>query len=262
LNSIVGIDWASEGKNRAHATIACAGPAATAHVVEVAAGCSDAAFADILAREPRPAVIAVDIPFGWPRRFADFVSAWRPSPPRGAAVPRSEDFRYRRTDLVVRDALKKHPLSVSSDRIALATRAWVDRVAALGLADHIDVGLAPAAPPPAPRIIEVYPAGTLKALGAESAGYRSGRKVRRAVVEAVLARFQLACEPAHLETLTGAGEEDADPADALIAAVTGLLYLAPRAGWSVRRPSSAEERDRAVDEGWIFFPERAPAPAP
>lgn len=60
--------------------------------------------------------IGIDAPFGWPMPFVRAVAEYSAS----TAWPSAEvrQLRYRRTDEVVREKLRRPPLSVSSDKIA------------------------------------------------------------------------------------------------------------------------------------------------
>ena len=158
--SVAGLDWATEPKARALVQL------------EVPEGRGPLAVLDVLPRvdsrgapqrcaDPAHAVVGVDIPFGWPRAFSRFVAGWRVAG-GGAAPPGPREFRCRLTDRAVKAELGKEPLSVSADRIAMGARAWVDLVAAGGLAPRIDVSGSLCAE--RPTLIEVYPGATMVAL--------------------------------------------------------------------------------------------------
>ena len=62
--------------------------------------------------------IGIDAPFGWPAPFARAVADYSAS----TVWPSAEvQLRYRRTDEVVWEKLRRPPLSVSSDKIAIPT---------------------------------------------------------------------------------------------------------------------------------------------
>src|SRR5687767_10176462 len=130
-----GLDWATESKNRALVVLASKGGLLA--VDEVRSKVRDAEVVE-LCRDCSIAVIGVDIPFGWPHAFAQFVSRW--SPVTGTErPPHSEAFRFRLTDLIVRSEVPKEQLSVAADRIAMGARAWVQLIALHDLAKQVDV---------------------------------------------------------------------------------------------------------------------------
>jgi hypothetical protein len=279
-DTVAGVDWASEAKSRALVVLKYDAASTTITVckalsplptTEVVTVCNNASTA----------VVAVDIPFGWPRRFTEFVSKWCPkSSKKQRPPPASRDFRYRITDLVVHDSLGKWPLSVSSDRIALGARAWTQVCVENALGARIDL-TGEGSVTSSPRIIEVYPAATLAALaGAKVSiaieGYKADDEVRRRLLQALCQRFRVRfSNSVQLDHLVAVGD-DSDLADAFIAALTGLIYLhnstlvdgndkAPTAGpelyrWEIRRPDE-KERKAAQEEGWIFYPIPRSAPA-
>jgi hypothetical protein len=277
--SIAGIDWASEAKNRALVVLKY-NPARTSIVVCNAVSPLPTTEVVRVCNDTSTAVVAVDIPFGWPMKFTDFVSKWCPqSSKKQRPPPASRDFRYRITDLVVHDSLGKWPLSVSSDRIALGARAWTQVCVENSLGERIDL-TGDGSVTSSPRIIEVYPAATLAALAGanvpiEIEGYKADAEVRRRLLQALCQRFRVRfSKSVQLDHLVAVGD-DSDLADAFIAALTGLIYLhkstlgdgndkAPTAGpdlyrWEIRRPDE-KERKAAQEEGWIFYPIPRSAP--
>ncbi|HEY0468621.1 MAG TPA: DUF429 domain-containing protein, partial [Polyangiaceae bacterium] len=136
MRRVVGIDWATERKNRALVVIDVVddGRCIVSHVKPMVD--DDAAVQVCL--DPTNAVVAVDIPFGWPSQFSEFVSKWKPTT-QTVAPPASDTFRLRLTDRVVKKEVPKEPLSVSSDRIAMGARSWANMVAARELWSRIDV---------------------------------------------------------------------------------------------------------------------------
>ncbi len=253
---VVGIDWAAQPANRAAVVL----DLADRRVGEVARGIDDEA-AGALCRRDDARAVGVDVPFGWPRAFAAFVAGWacdgRPHDPP-ADYPR---FAFRETDHVVHQLSGKKPLSVATDRIALAARAWLAVVQAHNLGDRIDVlGRAPGAAP-AP-LVEVYPAGVLamarrRGAALPLAGYRRDRAQRRRLLDALADLFELAMNGSQRRALLGATDTAADELDALLAAINAAAYARSLPGWDVVRPD-ANRREAALAEGWIFLPTPAP----
>jgi hypothetical protein len=70
---VVGIDWATEPKNRALVALDVAADFMKCSVMEVAPRVEDSAVHQACTNGEH-AVVAIDIPFGWPSSFAAFVS--------------------------------------------------------------------------------------------------------------------------------------------------------------------------------------------
>jgi hypothetical protein len=268
-DTFVGIDWATDAKNRALVRLQIQGSDSQITLTELERPL-DNAIAIKACKESSDCVVGVDIPFGWPHAFGDFVSKWTPT--GTAAPPSSNDFRYRHTDLVVQRELQKWPLSVSADRIALGARSWIGASHGQSLQSQVDVlGEWPEASL-TPRIIEVYPIATLKAFARrhpdfQIAGYKTDESVRGELWDAIINTFRVRLTPnIDRVKIIGAGAES-DPMDAFIAAITGIIYAASFrkslssqlsrsriSEWRIRCPESDEEKARAKIEGWIFFP--------
>jgi hypothetical protein len=261
---VLGIDWATEPKNRASVKLEVSPSGVQVVSVEalvtddrVIAGC----------RAPDHAVVGVDIPFGWPMRFASFVASWDVMDGAQHPPPMPDEFRFRLTDRVVRNEARKEPLPVSADRIAMGTRAWTELVAKHGLAPRIDV-LGGAAAPDRPAIIEVYPGAAAKVFAASMTrlepvsaepSYKKDRATREKLVRHVGATFGV--DFGQWLDAVVSRDDHADPTDAFLAALTAAIYLAsrndesgPLSGWRVRCPRTPEEQTAARREGWIFFP--------
>jgi hypothetical protein len=251
---VAGIDWATEPTKRALVELRVESAIGRTFVERIVSPVTD----DHIALESHNAAltaIGVDVPFGWPTPFAHFVAGWSVGEPCSSSIPTRDAFSYRTTDLVVREMVRKTPLSVSSDRIALGAFAWAKLVAKHGFRAQIDCGAGPSSRT-WPTIIEVYPAATLTALSAsgrlEIASYKSDEGVRASLLVALCDRFRIECSPSDLETLASSGD-DSDKTDAFVAALTTAMYagsLKP----GVARPSE-NQRDTARREGWIFFPD-------
>ena len=239
---VLGIDWATKPANRAAVELA------GRRIVNVVHPFTDEDAIAALNREDVD-VIAVDTPLGWPAGFSQFVEGWSATE-GGAPPPEGSAFSMRLTDLVVRQEVGKVPLSVSSDRIALCARSWVEVFVRAGAAGRVDAGQTPT---PARPVIEVYPAAALAQFDVAPDGYKKAKVARRALLSKVLRRFALD-DGGHLPALVGSKDDDAHVADALLAGLSGLAWGGALKGWGVRRPK-AGERAAAAREGWIFFPQ-------
>ena len=140
----VGIDFASQPRNTALCEIVWDGSSAT--VVEVVSPVTDAQIRELVTGPPSR-VFGVDIPFGWPTHFVQFISAHmeRATPPPGVS---STQKRLRATDQFIWDVFGRQPLSVSTDRIGIPAMRWASLMHEFGVVNRAGDG----------RFYEVYPA--------------------------------------------------------------------------------------------------------
>jgi hypothetical protein len=140
----VGIDFASQPRNTALCEIDWDGSSAT--VVHVELNVTDEQIR-ALAEKPSSRVFGIDIPFGWPTHFVQFVAAHaaRVSPPAGAS---GTQRRLRATDEFIWQVLGRQPLSVSTDRIGIPAMRWAALMEEFGVVNRAGDG----------RFYEVYPA--------------------------------------------------------------------------------------------------------
>jgi Protein of unknown function (DUF429) len=177
-------------------------------------------------------------------RSAGHVRSSTPSPNTASAIPSRNPTAtwLRATDRVVMAAIRRRPLSVSSDRIAYPAVRAARLLARLGPSR-------PAWRDGSDRVIEVYPAAALAAWEIEPGRYKQpdGLEARRSLLSALV------------QALPGLDVGDQGPAlvatdhaiDALIAALVARAHMLGQ----VRRPTEAEAKDAAV-EGWIWLPDR------
>lgn len=195
----------------------------------------------------RADLVGVDAPLGWPIDFVQAVRAHEAREPWPGTANR-RTLTHRRTDDVVRDHGRGNPMSASADllghvamRCALLQRDWAKRWGA------------PAPRDGSGRLVEVYPAASLRAWGLPERGYKgpSGESGRaRATIVDGLAD---ATEPWLDVTSVRSACIDSDHVlDALVAA---LSALATHVGAS-HGPESVEDHHCAVLEGWIHVPDR------
>lgn len=191
-----------------------------------------------LADEPR-ALFALDAPLGWPVPLAEALLAHQ----AGQPMPHEANELFRRlTDDVVATRLKKRPLDVGADRIARTAYAALELLRELRWTTDlaIPLGWSPGIPAQT-SAIEVYPAGTLKARGLASSGYKGAgnQGARRRLVEELLDQMVLDADVA------GAMVASDHLLDAVLCALAGLDYVQG----NVMVPPDLE---RARREGWIW----------
>lgn len=238
----LGIDLASQPAKTAACTIVWSEtePRATASCPVL--GVTDA---DVLALAAGTDIVGIDAPFGWPDPFVAFFRAGRA--PEDAAIPwtpaRRDSLRFRATDVRVRERLGRWPLSVSTDRIALAALRCAGLLQALGVDDRSG----------ARRVVEVYPAAALHAWGLTHRGYKPREGVSvpanpalAALLEDLLSRCPWLGLPDDAYRLCARND---DAFDALIAAI---VARAAAQGRTVR--PMGDDAERATREGWIAVP--------
>lgn len=270
----VGLDWAVDPVNCA-AVILEKNPAQPMRIVDVVCKVEDGDVKRLCAVGSCD-VVAVDIPFSWPKEFASFVASWSPLGPSPRRPPESIAFRYRTTDRFVYEKTRKWPLSISSNLFALGARRWSKLVHEFSLHAQIAVSTNSLSPV-RPLIIEVYPAATLKALEGQSDllisgqsrradkseerskqrdySYKTDFQTRQALVGALFRSFRIDANDSMQNDIVSTGNRD-HATDALLSALTGLMFLGSFQEWDVAIPSD-EQVDDARSEGWIFFPRPA-----
>jgi predicted nuclease with RNAse H fold len=163
-----GVDLSAANERTAAATIEWRG--GRARVGAPLVDLDDAALLDVLAGADW---VGIDAPFGWPAGMVDAVGSYA-SEGRWPDIEKA-DFRYRRTDRFVREAVleavgrRLAPLSVSSDRIALTAGrlAGLREAGFRGSGTRFDRAGADC-------VLEVYPAAALLLWGLERSGYKEG----------------------------------------------------------------------------------------
>ncbi|MFW5688904.1 MAG: DUF429 domain-containing protein [Spirochaetota bacterium] len=227
----LGIDLASSDKKTGVCQLRWSGGRVTVDHLEVAA--DDDTLVDLASRSD---AVGIDAPFGWPSSFTGFVTG-QVSAGQWTTQLRDE-LRFRRTDMRVRERTGGWPLSVSSDRIALAAMRCALLLARLEVMDRSGDG----------RVFETYPAAALNVWGLTSRGYK-GRKgaQKRSALVAELARAAPWLDLSEAHRLRCAENDDA--LDALVGA---LLARAAARGLTERPPD--EHLADARREGWIHIP--------
>lgn len=243
---VLGIDIASQDA----ATAACV-VEATNGVVRVAEISPVNTNASLKAAASSCAWVGIDAPFGWPVPFVTAVHGWMtrrqwPDTDDEKAEPWRDRKTLRVTDAVVKQLLGHRPLSVSSDKIAYAAMRTVHLLGCMGAEPDGRGGWITA---DRTRVVEVYPAGTLRALDLDVSGYkrRANRAVRTGLAVRVGERWPEVELPADLGPLV----ESDHPFDAWIAALTA--WRAACAKTVLPQPGL----DVVCAEGWIHLPDEA-----
>jgi predicted nuclease with RNAse H fold len=230
----LGVDLASADDRTAMALVEWAGGAAV--VRELRLGVSDPELIEAIRAADKA---GLDCPLGWPVLFTDFVAAQRTGSwqPVAADADWRRGLAYRVTDLVVRAEAGVNPLSVSADRIAYVAFRGANLLAHLAAAG-ISIDRSGAG-----RVVEVYPAASLRRWGLTHRGYkRPGQaslvdELREAAPWLDPGEFEPLCRTSH------------DAFDALTAA------LATRAAALCRTLAPTPAQQAAADaEGWIALP--------
>ncbi len=196
---------------------------------------------DWMGDQPR-VLIALDAPLGWPEPLGRLLARHR----AGEPLEESPNRLFRReTDRFVRERLGKLPLDVGADRIARTAYAALSLLASLREKSGESIPLVwHAAYRERVGAIEVYPAGTLSAVGVRSSGYKEPAKVeeRQAIITWLSTEMAGAAEYHPLA-------ENADVLDAAICLVAGRDFLK---GQVLTPPSLS----LAKKEGWIWVREK------
>jgi predicted nuclease with RNAse H fold len=172
-------------------------------------------------------VVAVDVPFGWPKPFAHALSTYG----IGVALDRDrKPYLYRTTDIWVTDELPRllardvgppRPLSVSADKLGVT--AMVGTLLQKDLRNGFN--LWPSTANELPAVVEVYPALSLWAWALPHRNYKGdsgdARRKRRVLLGQLYYAFGL---EVHDEQAAADLIDVEHCFDALVAALTGREY--------------------------------------
>jgi predicted nuclease with RNAse H fold len=233
----LGIDLSSQPNGTAACSLAWSGDGARIETLEL--GLTDKELVCLA----RPVTkVGIDVPLGWPRRFAEAVWAhssgdgW-PSDYDHSA--QRDEMRLRATDRWVAARYGQHPLSVAADKIALPAMraAWLVPRMHDGPVDLTGAG----------TVVEVYPALALRIWGFAHQRYKgtAGSQVRTALVGDLTAHAPWLDVAAFRPML----EMSDDCLDALVAAV---VARAAELGCCEQIPPDCLADARR--EGWIAAP--------
>jgi predicted nuclease with RNAse H fold len=231
----VGVDLAAEPRTTAVAWLEWSADRAVLSRLEV--GCGDEVILDAIAAADRA---GIDCPFGWPDPFVAFVSEHRAAtlPPGSVDRSRRRDLTLRLTDRIVHEKTGLTPLSVSADRIAHPAMRCAGLLARLaeneGPVDRAGTG----------KVVEVYPAASLKCWQLQPRGYKRAANVE--TLGTLITALTRHTDPwLDLGSFEAVCRRVDDAADALIAALTVRAALTT---------PTESERATACREGWIGLP--------
>lgn len=186
-------------------------------------------------------LIAIDAPLGWPTKLGnELVKHIAGKRLKGSA----DDLFSRLTDKTVRKKLDKKPLDVGANLIARTAHIALEIIEQLGKIKKLKIQLAWNKNLESKvSVIEVYPAGTLKAHkahGFPSTGYKKPgeREARKDIIKKISKVIEI---PKDLRIL----EDNADALDAAICVLAAHDFLRG----NVIEPENIE---LAKKEGWIW----------
>lgn len=230
----LGVDLASQPPKTGVARILWS--PGTAVVADVRCGADDD---ELIALAADAGAIGIDAPFGWPRRFIEFVAAHHGSglAPSLWSTPHRDALRFRLTDHYVRAHTGRWPLSVSSDLIGVPAMRCALLLTRLGVRDRAGDG----------RVFEVYPAAALPSWGLPVVSYKGDRRPARLALLAALMRFAPWLElPPPVRARCEASDDCLDALLAALVARAAVLGL-------TARPRD-QDLSQAREEGWIAVP--------
>lgn len=205
---------------------------------------------------------ALDAPFGWPRAMVNAVSEWTPG--GRWSRPKDRAFRLRATDEHIKSTVAHEvgrrsaparqgvdPLSVSSDKIAMAAWRVCGVLDSLGPKCSIVTDILGTTLKDGPHVVEAYPAAALAMWSVDRTGYKAAKdeavERRRAMIATIKAKLRRPLR------WTGALESICSATDhALDAFVCALVARSAALGEVHAVPD--EHRDDARKEGWIALP--------
>ncbi|WP_214406989.1 DUF429 domain-containing protein [Pseudonocardia lacus] len=233
-----GIDLAAADKNTAACVIDWAGDRTS---VRFETDTSDEGLLRICGEVDK---VGIDCPFGWPVPFVEAILAHRNREPwPGRGLP-AEGFRrrlkFRLTDEHVWRKIKKAPLSVSADKIAVPAMRCALLLDALGSVDRTGVD---------GRVAEVYPVASLHAWRLPTKGLKKPEDWQHLPerLDMLVERFtELAAGRGRWERRVARDHEF----DALVCALTAREVREGR----TEGPEPGEAAERAAVEGWIHIP--------
>ena len=142
-----------------------------------------------------PLAMGVDVQFGWPIGFSEFVKDWKASEGRENTFE-TDSFIYRLTDEKISNLTGNNVLSVSSDKIARCAFAWAKTRKYLQNEDinfFIDLGLdhGVSKKNKLPSFFECYPGAFIKHLYGEFDGYKSDIEKRKLLLKKLLEKYNI-----------------------------------------------------------------------
>ncbi len=235
---IAGVDLAAEPKGTALALIDWIPGRAV--LTDLQLGVADEA---IVAAATGVSKIGIDCALGWPVEFINFVNLQAEistgSPQFDGGIDWRRKLAYRETDRRVRQVTGRWPLSVSTDRLGMTA------MRATGLLSKMAHHGIPIDRSGAGKVVEIYPAASMRIWGFQTSGYRASRDIRAQLLRSVLTEAPWLDLQFNTELMI----ESCDAFDAVIAA------LATRsAALGQYQAPEAALLEQAKIEGWVALP--------
>jgi predicted nuclease with RNAse H fold len=235
---IAGLDLAAEPKGSALTILHWSGY--KAKVLEIAESVSDE---QILRAATSVEKLGIDCALGWPIEFSEFIRSHSDITQLQDAFDGNIDWRrrlaYRETDRQVRQATGHWPLSVSTDRLSMTALRCAGLMSQLRSVGHnVDrAGFG--------KIVEIYPAASMRIWGLQFAGYRNSSGARQVLIKDLLASTPW------LE-LSGYEDLMIQSCDAFDSVIAAMATMSVCLGKSTN--PSDEDLSTAQIEGWIHLP--------
>jgi hypothetical protein len=259
-----GIHWETNPEHRASVTIELDMPSTTMRVVEIFPAMTSDKVMKLKCNKDIP-VIAVNVPFGWPIEFAKLLHYWKPTANFSSLMKAQHESIHRKTDRFVEFMEQVKVPSIATDGDGLPTYCWVDLCISQLMHRQIDVVGKLTKEEGWATIIESNPKATLRALRIHKEGYETDAEVRMQQVLEILTKFNIRHNDTQMQDQLVSTGSDSKQANALIAAVTALLYwseisdtldgaaVVEKFGYGIHTPNE-EQKEFALKEGWTFFP--------
>ena len=187
--------------------------------------------------------LGIDCALGWPAAFIDFVSNYSKeslvTANFGGGIDWRRELAYRETDREVHRLTGRWPLSVSTDRLAMTA------LRCAGLLSKLQAASVPIDRSGLGKVVEIYPAASMRIWGIEFAGYRNSESMRANLIGHVKQAAPW-LDLANFESLM---IESCDAFDAVIAS---LATSSAAFGKSTTPPE--DKAQLAKIEGWVAMP--------
>jgi predicted nuclease with RNAse H fold len=193
-------------------------------------------------------VVAIDAPFGWPRKFSEGLNAWVAGEEWASVYSEdSAELRLRQCDRFLTSQVgagkgrPPQPLSSSADKLGATTMRCVSLLSRWMRATQPRPGCVHA---PGLPVVECYPAAALWLWNVDRTGYKRGKDAgshRRRIVDEIANALNL--------TLTGDTAQLSESDHVLDAFVAALVARAVALGLVHRREELVDPH-----EGWIELP--------
>jgi hypothetical protein len=229
----LGIDFAAQPKNTAICEIHWTQDAA--FVTKMRCNVSDEALCELIGSSDKA---GIDVPLGWPLGFVRSVRRY--SAHRKWLGLTTKKLQFRSTDFFIHSKTGRWPLSVSSDRIGIATFRVANLIHQLGEEVNLDGS---------GKLVEVYPAAALRIWGYDATGYKKkdGAQKRCELAQKLVGRT---AQWLHIRNEQNQLCNASDNAlDALVAAL-----VARASACRLTEPLPSALKRRAGIEGWIALP--------